>query len=240
MLSILLLGFLIGVWHALDMDHIAAIITFVAGNNSSRRRAIGYGAAWGVGHATMLLIMMLLTMTFDLKLSDGLASVMQFMVGGMLVFLALDLFRRLATIDIHSHPHCHVDHIVHDHLHAHLQSEIHTSESHAHAHQDGLLCRALLVGLMHGLAGSATLLLLVLNTMSSKTASVVYVVLFGLGSTLGMAVLSKIISMQLQRSDMCSPRLARKLRSVAALVTFAVGIVVIVKVGSGAGVAVKI
>ena len=67
MIEILLLGVLIGLWHAMDIDHIAAIITFIAVDNSSRLRSIVYGLVWGLGHATMLMVVALVVMTLILR-----------------------------------------------------------------------------------------------------------------------------------------------------------------------------
>ena len=73
MIETLLLGFLIGLWHAMDLDHIAAILTFVAADNSSRLRSMTYGIIWGLGHATMLMIVALMVMTLDLQIGDEFA-----------------------------------------------------------------------------------------------------------------------------------------------------------------------
>ena len=88
---------------------------------------------------------------------------------------------------------------------------------------------------MHGSAGSAALILLVLQTISSKVLGLVYVVLFGVGSTLGMALLTAIISVQLHRSRLRSTQLAKVLRSCAAAVTLSVGLFLMVKAGASAG-----
>jgi ABC-type nickel/cobalt efflux system permease component RcnA len=153
----------------------------------------------------------------------------------MLVVLALDLFRRLAKVKVHTHEHQHDATALHAHVHVHMESTAHVPERHAHRHYDSYLGRALLVGFMHGSAGSAALILLVLQTISSKVLGIVYVIVFGVGATLGMALLSAIISVQLHRSHLRSAQLTRVLRSCAAVVTLSVGLFLMVKAGASAG-----
>jgi high-affinity nickel permease len=235
MIEILLLGVLIGLWHAMDIDHIAAIITFIAVDNSSRLRSVVYGLIWGLGHATMLMIVALAVMTFNLQIGDELAWLMEFLVAVMLVVLALDLFRRLAKIEVHTHKHQHHTEAIHTHVHVHMENIAHAPERHAHHHYKGYFGRALLVGLMHGSAGSAALVLLVLQTISSRALGIVYVVMFGVGSMLGMTLLTAIISAQLHRSRLRSAKWVRVLRRSAATVTLSVGLFLMFKAGASAG-----
>ena len=157
MIEILLLGFLIGLWHAMNIDHIAAIITFIAVDNSSRLRSVVYGLIWGLGHATMLMIVVLAVMTLKLQIGDEFAWLMEFLVAVMLIALALDLFRRLAKVEVHTHEHQHSTEAIHSHVHVHMENIAHAPEHHTHGHYKGYFGRALLVGLMHGSAGSAAM-----------------------------------------------------------------------------------
>ncbi len=235
MIEILLLGVLVGLWHAIDIDHIAAIITFIAVDNSSRLRSVVYGLIWGLGHATMLMIVVLAVMTLKLQIGDEFAWLMEFLVAVMLIALALDLFRRLAKVEVHTHEHQHSTETTHSHVHVHMENVDHAPEHHAHGHFKGYFGRALLVGLMHGSAGSAALILLMLQTISSKALGIVYVVMFGLGSTLGMTLLTVIISAQLHRSHLRSAKWTRALRSCAAILSLSVGLFLMIKAGAGAG-----
>lgn len=235
MIEILLLGVLIGLWHAIDIDHIAAIITIIAVDNSSRVRSVAYGLIWGLGHATMLTIVALAVMTFKLQIGDELAWLMELLVAVMLIVLALDLFRRLAKVEVHTHEHQHDTEAIHSHAHVHMENIAHAPERHAHGHFKGYFGRALLVGLMHGSAGSAALILLMLQTISSQALGIVYVVMFGVGSTLGMILLTAIISAQLHRSQLRSAKLTRALRSLAAMVALSVGLFLMIKAGASAG-----
>ncbi len=137
MIEILLLGFLIGLRHALDIDHIAAIITFIAVDNSSRLRSVVYGLIWGLGHATMLMLVALVVMTLNLQIGDELAWLMEFLVAVMLILLALDLFRRLAKVKVHTHEHQHGAVAMHTHVHVHMENTAHVPERHAHGHYEG-------------------------------------------------------------------------------------------------------
>ncbi len=236
MAASLFFGFLIGLRHALDVDHVAAILTLVASDNPSPRRSMVLGGVWGIGHATMLLLMGMGLLLFDLQPSAHLVSMIEFLIGVILVVLALDVFRRLGRIIIHKHPHHHVDRAQHMHFHAHVRNSADGGRIHNHAHPDGLLARALLVGFMHGMAGTAVLMLLVLHSSLSTELSFIAIVLFGLGSMIGMIGLSLTIAVPIRRSRTISARLNRSVRGVAALVTLIVGIVLMLKTGSDVGI----
>jgi high-affinity nickel permease len=229
----LLIGFVLGLWHAFDLDHIGAMITFVASRDSSPRQAIKYSVLWATGHALMLLLMTLLVMGFHVEVSGEVASIMEFMVGAMLVVLALDMLRRMRSIKMHSHHHLHKGESVHDHLHVHLRLETHTHESHTHVHaaKDNYPLRALLVGLMHGMAGSAALILVVISTVNSLRTAVIYVIFFSVGAMAGMGALSMFMAMQLRRSAFCSLELASRVRGYAAIAVLSVGLFLMSKIG---------
>ncbi len=235
MASSLVFGFLIGLRHALDIDHVAAILTFAASENASPGRSMALGGIWGIGHATMLLLMGMATLLFGLQPSANLALVIEFAVGVMLVVLALDVFRRLGRFIIHKHTHHHVNGNAHMHFHAHLRNGSHEYGIHNHSHPDSLLCRALLVGFMHGMAGTAILMFVVMQTATSIEMGFVTIVLFGLGSMSGMVVLSLAIAFPMRRTRYFSAGLNRFVRGAAALVTLIVGIVLMMKTGGDAG-----
>jgi len=222
----LVIGFIIGLWHAFDLDHIGAMITFVADRDSSPRQAVTYGLLWATGHASMLIFVMLLIMNFHFEVSREIGSVMEFLIGALLVVLALDMLRRMRSMKLHSHHHHHKDISFHEHFHVHFRSEPHRHESHMHSPADmhGYHLRALLVGLMHGMAGSAAVMLLVVSTAASTAVGILYVMFFSLGAMAGMATLSLFISMQLRRSTRYSPALAARVRGCAAVVVFAIGV----------------
>ena len=228
-----LIGFVFGLWHAFDLDHVGAMMTFVVSRDSSPGRAIRYSVLWATGHALMLLLMTLLIMALQVEVSGQLASIMEFMVGAMLVVLALDTFRKMRSIKMHTHHHVHESESAHDHLHVHLRSETHEHGLHTHTHaaRDNYVLRALLVGLMHGMAGSAALILIVLNAVTSVGTAVLYVIFFSLGAMAGMGMLSLLIALQLRRTAHCSLELASRLRGYVAIVVLSLGLFIMSRTG---------
>ncbi|MCP4286167.1 MAG: hypothetical protein GY792_17245 [Gammaproteobacteria bacterium] len=129
---------------------------------------------------------------------NRLAAGLEAAVGVMLFLLGVDVLRRLITQKIHFHSHQH-NQCVHFHAHSHAGEVCnrHHASSHEHKHAEGFPVRALLVGLMHGMAGSATLIVLTLQTVESSLMGLVYILLFGVGSIIGMALLSVVIALPL-------------------------------------------
>ena len=185
--------------HSLEADHLAAVTALVAGTGSTRTAAI-QGACWGLGHTLTLMAFGGVFVLLDGLVPVATARWLEIGVGAMLVILGLSVLRSLRKKKVHIHRHHHdgVEHI-HAHTHAHSGGRHHAAISHSHEHKK-VSGRALLVGLMHGLAGSAALLILVLSTVESPLAGLAYIAIFGLGSVLGMALLSAIISLPLRWS----------------------------------------
>jgi len=199
MTAIFALGLLLGLRHALDADHIAAVAT-LATQARSLRETVRVGLAWGAGHAVTLFAAAGVVIAVDFEDSGRIAVAFEFAVGAMLVFLGLGVVRRVIRERVHAHAHHHARHDIHVHVHSHAGASGHGESAHAHAHPTGLLRRAALIGLMHGLAGSAALLLLGVGAAGTAAWALAYVALFGLGSILGMAALSITIALPLRRS----------------------------------------
>ena len=132
-------------------------------------------------------------------LFNACARIFEFAVGIMLVLFGADLLRRLIVARVHVHIHRHGDGTTHFHAHSHAGEADHTSSRHDHMHARGLPARALAVGLMHGLAGSAALILLTVGQIDSFFWALAYLALFGIGSMIGMAARSVAIAIPLQR-----------------------------------------
>ena len=143
-----------------------------------------------MGHSLALFAATGLVFVVDFEESGRLAIAFEFLVGTMLVFLGLDVVRRVIRDRVHAHSHLHAGRDAHIHVHSHAGTSEHNEADHAHDHPAGLPRRAALVGLMHGLAGSAALLLISVGAMETAAYALVYVALFGLGSIFGMAALS--------------------------------------------------
>ncbi|MCS6805336.1 MAG: hypothetical protein NZ823_09380 [Blastocatellia bacterium] len=184
------LGFVLGLKHALDPDHLIAVSTIVSEHKSLKRSSL-IGAFWGVGHTTSLLLVGLLVIGLRLTIPDRVALSMEFCVAMMLIALGANLIWKTWRVSIHSHPHTHADGQHHAHTHVHVPGAHHHEEPHVLDHAK----RPLLIGMVHGLAGSAALMLLVLTTIPSPWLGLAYIVVFGLGSIGGMLLMSSMIGM---------------------------------------------
>ncbi len=210
MLSLLFIGFLIGMRHALEADHVAAVAT-LATNTNSLKSAVKHGAVWGMGHTITLFLFGSIVILTDSIMPETMASGLEFMVGIMLVFLGADVIRQMTRDRVHFHTHKHGNNKQHFHAHKHdhdncnktnnRRTTCHADINHQHKHTDAFPRKALYIGLMHGMAGSAALILLTLKTVQSPLAGLLYMLLFGIGSIAGMAALSVIIAIPLKRSE---------------------------------------
>lgn len=198
MSSILLLGFLIGIRHAFEADHVAAVAS-LATNSKTIRDAVRLGTVWGLGHTITLFLFGSVIIWMDTLMSEPVAHMLEYAVGVMLVILGIDVIRRLVRERIHYHIHKH-DEELHFHAHSHANEGSHQESKHSHIHNSSFPVRSLLVGLMHGTAGSAALILLTLETIKSPIMGMIYILLFGFGSIVGMAVLSIAIAVPLRTS----------------------------------------
>ena len=191
LVGLLGLGLILGLRHALDPDHIAAVSTIVSESRSVRRSSL-IGTCWGLGHTMSLLIAGVLVIALKIQISDRAALWMEFAVALMLILLGLKaILRSLRGWRIHVHRHAH-DGRSHSHMHLHRPSEEH---AHQHRHLIRSGARPFLVGMVHGMAGSAALMILVLATIPSVVAGLIYIAVFGLGSVGGMLIMSSLISL---------------------------------------------
>ena len=184
------LGSLLGMRHALEPDHLAAVSTMVSGERNTAKAAL-LGMWWGLGHTLALVLAGAVLVGLRAEMPDAIANVFEFGVALMLIALGLRAIAQAARLgpegpaQVHRH-----GWIVHSHAGA---------PAHLHIGTWTLARRPLLVGAMHGLAGSGALTALVLTTMPSNAARLAYVTLFGLGSTLSMAALSGLLGWPLAR-----------------------------------------
>jgi hypothetical protein len=190
MLAILGLGLILGLRHALDADHIAAVGAMVS-ERPGWRTALRTGLLWGVGHSAALCLAGLLVIGLHLVIPDTLARALEAAVALMVLLLGGTALHRAlrSRSDLHSHYHAH-GRLVHRHLHFHDAQASHDPHRIAR-----IGVKPLLVGTLHGLAGSAALTLLVLARISSPTAGLAYLIVFGAGSIGGMALLSVAIGL---------------------------------------------
>ena len=216
-LSFLLLGFLLGVKHALDADHIVAVSTIAAGNRSLKR-SCAVGFCWGVGHTAVLLAAGLAVLGFHRAIPHDTARLFEAGVGIMLIGLGLSVGWTLLRERLHVHAHTHEDGTGHLHVHSHLEGH-----GHAHLHRYRLEYKSLAVGMVHGLAGSAALLLLVLSTVRSLTDGMLYILVFGAGSIAGMVLLGAVLSLPFAVTPARLVRTHLALRALAGLASVSLG-----------------
>ena len=209
LLAIIGVGLLLGMRHATDPDHVIAVTTIVSRQQSVRHAGL-IGVLWGVGHTITILAVGAGIILFNLAIPPRIGLAMELAVGVMLILLGiLNLTGTMQWIThrltpayegmlVHSHSHSHGG-VTHSHAHAH-DPEIHVHptsalRSHGLIERLGLyqLLRPLAVGIVHGLAGSAAVALLVLTTIRDPRWAIAYLLVFGLGTIAGMMVITMII-----------------------------------------------
>lgn len=191
--STLGLGFLMGMQHATEADHVAAVCS-VASRGTGLRAISKHGIFWGIGHTFTLLAVAGTCLVLRTTVPDHLASRLEFAVGIMLIGLGLHVLYRLKRDAVHFHGHTHGDG---PHLHVHSR----TGESGAdplsdldHRGTEPLPWRTMAVGLVHGMAGSAALIVMTATALKSPWWGFAYVLTFGLGTTAGMGLFSLLIA----------------------------------------------
>ena len=231
--SVMFLGFLIGMQHAMEADHVAAVASLVT-RNRSLIETIRQGIAWGTGHALTLFLFGGFVLVMDKLVPERIAQGLELAVGFMLVLLGADVLRRLIRERFHFHTHRHGD-TLHFHAHSHKSGQAHADDPHKHEHPGTFPLRALFVGMMHGMAGSAALIILALNTVSSITQGIAYIALFGVGSILGMAILAAVISLPLRYSPRGMTWAHNGLKVAVGIITIGLGCILIYELGINQG-----
>ena len=208
LVSILFLGFFLGMRHATDSDHVIAVTTIV-----SRQRSIGSaaltGVFWGIGHSFTLLVVGSAIVFFGIVVPERLGLSLEFCVALMLILLgALNLrvtmrsLRNNVADDHHEHVHRHGDY-VHTHPHGHAaDTHGHSDDSVPSARLDRMFgrmklywaMRPVLIGIVHGLAGSAAVALLVLPIIQRPAWAIAYLLVFGGGTIAGMMLMTATIA----------------------------------------------
>ena len=203
--SILILGLLLGMKHATEADHLAAVATLAA-RQASLAQTLRQGLAWGVGHTLTLLLFGGAVFVLGQAISPTLEQALETGVGVMLVLLGADLLRRVLRerIRVRLHP---------------------------HAPPTRWPLRALVVGAMHGLAGSAALVMLSLQGLPSVSLGLGYIAVFGLGSIVGMAALSVVIAMPLRFSATYLVGLHRSMTALVGAFSIGLGIYLVIRIG---------
>lgn len=251
LLTIVAIGFLLGMRHATDPDHVIAVSTIVSREHNIRRSAL-IGAAWGVGHTLTILAVGSAIILFRITLPPRLGLAMELAVGIMLIVLGLKNIRgmiassadRLAPaaggeLDqetpryhshgdyVHLHPHPHSHGHPHDPQHTPVAALDHWFQR----YRQYQLFRPLIVGLIHGMAGSAAVALLVLSTISNLHWAVAYLLVFGLGTILGMMLITLTIGTTFAYGQRRFARIGHYFAAVAGLVSLLFGLFIAYQIG---------
>lgn len=205
-------AFVLGLEHAFEPDHVAAISTIVT-QDRSLVKSLSTGSLWGVGHTTILLVAGTLVILLRVHLPASFSTVFEIIVGLMLVALGLWVLREVGSQKLHFHFHNH-EGKVHAHLHSHKESS-----SHEHVHLP------FFVGTIHGLAGSGALIVLVMSTMKNVASGLLFVASFGAGLIASMSVICGVFTLPC----FLGGRIACAVRMGAGLFSVALGVIVILQ-----------
>jgi ABC-type nickel/cobalt efflux system permease component RcnA len=251
LLAVTILGFFLGMRHAADPDHVIAVTTIVTRHGSPARAAV-IGVLWGIGHTLTILVVGAGIVLMGWVIPPRVGLSLELSVGVMLIVLGIlnlrGAYREARgevsapghSIDhMHSHAHAHGDYV---HTHPHQ----HQPEAHPHREEDtplarldrvlgGLrpyeLLRPLIVGVIHGLAGSAAVALLVLAAIGNGAWSVAYLLLFGLGTIVGMMLITVGLAWPLAGVAPRFSQLPRRLRLASGLVSLVAGLAIAYQIG---------
>lgn len=239
LLSIIAIGFFLGMRHATDPDHVIAVTTIVSQQRKLGRAAL-IGAFWGLGHTVTIFVVGTAIILFNLVIPTRLGLSMELSVGIMLIVLGAwnltSFFRSVPAAHddeplVHSHPHSHGD-IVHTHTHAH------GGESHSHPTPAPIvamdqklgsghvyqLLRPLFIGIVHGLAGSAAVALLILASIRNSSWAIAYLLVFGVGTIAGMMLITMSIASTFHFVGNRFEYVSRRLSMASGLVSVAFGL----------------
>ncbi|MBK7704388.1 MAG: urease accessory protein UreH [Acidobacteria bacterium] len=225
--GVLGLGFFIGLKHATEGDHLAAVATIVSDRKSVWSSAL-VGGLWGLGHTISLVIAGVLVLLLNFEISERTERILEFGVGFMLLFLGLNVVRKLVKggkVHIHKH-----EHGQHEHVHPHIHLPERGEEPETH-HGLTFSPRSVLIGMVHGLAGSAALMLIVIPTIESKALGLLYIVVFGIGSIGGMMLMSFLVGLPFHFTATRFNRMNALLQGTAGIISIILGLAIIYEKG---------
>lgn len=247
LLSIIVMGFLFGMRHATDPDHVIAVSTIVSREGNVKSASM-IGVAWGLGHALTIVAVGFVMIFFRIAPPPRVGLAMELAVGLMLIFLGLNNLRgflnwpakrfQVGVPDQGNHVY---NHRHGNYVHAHINGEqlVHAHHRDALAtldrwfHRPGMyqLLRPLVIGIVHGLAGSAAIALLVLTTIHTVPWAVAYLVVFGIGTVMGMMLITLTMGSSFSYAGRRIATVGRHFASVAAVISVALGLFIAYQIG---------
>ena len=226
MMAILSIGLVFGLKHATEVDHVVAISTIVSRHKNIFHSAL-VGALWGAGHTASLLLVAAIVLSLRVAIPEKVSSWFEFGVAIMIIGLGISALRRALQKNAHVHLHQHNhDGLSHTHIHFHENETRHEPALQSqHSHSVSRLgWKPVLIGMMHGLAGSGALMLLVLTQINSPWLGFAYVATFGFGSIAGMLLMSGLIGLPFAFSSRKLTHLHQGLQTVAAVFSICFGL----------------
>lgn len=219
-------GLLIGLRHALDTDHLAAVSTIVS-ERKTLFSSILIGGLWGIGHTISLLLAGIAVILLNLKI-EKYEKPLEFCVALMLIGLGANVLYKLARGGrIHFHEHSHG---ARTHIHPHVHDLAPEPEPDSH-HGLGFSLRPLIIGMVHGMAGSAALMLAVLATIKSTVVAFAYIAIFGIGSIGGMMIMSLLLGLPARLTANYFNRANFAVRALAGFFSLGFGLFLVYEIG---------
>jgi ABC-type nickel/cobalt efflux system permease component RcnA len=236
--ALLSLGLVFGLKHATEVDHVVAISTIVSHNRKLLRSAT-VGALWGAGHTAALLVTGVIAIGLRVAIPERVSNWLEFGVALMILGLGTSaMWRALrAGSEVHLHKHSH-DGVAHVHVHFHeAKTQHHDPQPSTHNHSVSAVgIKPLLIGTMHGLAGSGALTLLVLTQIESAWLGLLYLAVFGVGSIMGMVLMSGLIGIPFALTSRNLTGFHHRLQTAAAGLSIAFGLWYAYQTGLASGI----
>lgn len=186
LLMVLVIGLVLGFKHAIEPDHIIAVST-IASQSKKLWRSSLMGLFWGIGHSLTLLAVGLMFLVFKNSISQTWSMSIEFLVGVMLVYLGISTLLTYKKKKIHVHEHEIGGENQHQHFHSHEHNKAHN-----HQHSKNYL-KSMVIGIVHGLAGSAAMIVLTMSTVKGVSEGFLYMLIFGIGTILGMLLFTTLV-----------------------------------------------
>jgi hypothetical protein len=225
-LATLLIGLAVGLRHALDADHLAAVSTIVCERKNALSSLL-IGGVWGAGHTLSLMIAGVGVILLQIKI-EKYEKPLEFCVALMLIWLGLNaLYKLVKGGRVHFHQHTHGGY---SHIHPHIHENKSEPDPHSH-HGYRLGFRPLIIGMIHGLAGSAALMLGYLTTIKSAALAFAYIFIFGVGSIGGMMIMSLLLSLPARFTVDHFSRANMAVRALAGVFSLSLGLFLAYEIG---------